>query len=209
MVNWRRLSLVPYRVRLLLRAVFVFLMMATVGLALSVLQQEKQLSYKNYQTNFQKTREQIAATLRHPSGQLALLNPSAVSGAALHPLLLPFAALDFDDLQKVQQAVAMSGCLAQYGSNGSLCVGIGNNPWAGGFIYVAGTFDSALLVPHVRGDQVLDQAHRVHVKVALRGQVYDSADSLAHKQTLDHRCVGDIHIDHTEFIVSIQSRGPR
>jgi signal transduction histidine kinase len=173
MVNWRRLSLVPYRVRLLLRAVFVFLMMATVGLALSVLQQEKQLSYKNYQTNFQKTREQIAATLRHPSGQLALLNPSAVSGAALHPLLLPFAALDFDDLQKVQQAVAMSGCLAQYGSNGSLCVGIGNNPWAGGFIYVAGTFDSALLVPHVRGDQVLDQAHRVHVKVALRGQVYD------------------------------------
>lgn len=173
MVSWRRLSLVPYRVRLLLRAVFVFLMMATVGLALSVLQQEKQLSYKNYQTNFQKTREQIAATLRHPSGQLALLNPSAVSGAALHPLLLPFAALDFDDLQKVQQAVAMSGCLAQYGSNGSLCVGIGNNPWAGGFIYVAGTFDSALLVPHVRGDQVLDQAHRVHVKVALRGQVYD------------------------------------
>jgi signal transduction histidine kinase len=173
MVNWRRLSLVPYRVRLLLRAVFVFLMVATVGLALSVLQQEKQLSYKNYQTNFQKTREQIAATLRHPSGQLALLNPSAVSGVALHPLLLPFAALDFDDLQKVQQAVAMSGCLAQYGSNGSLCVGIGNNPWAGGFIYVAGTFDSALLVPHVRGDQVLDQAHRVHVKVALRGQVYD------------------------------------
>jgi signal transduction histidine kinase len=173
MVNWRRLSLVPYRVRLLLRAVFVFLMVATVGLALSVLQQEKQLSYKNYQTNFQKTREQIAATLRHPSGQLALLNPSAVSGAALHPLLLPFAALDFDDLQKVQQAVAMSGCLAQYGSNGSLCVGIGNNPWAGGFVYVAGTFDSALLVPHVRGDQVLDQAHRVHVKVALRGQVYE------------------------------------
>jgi signal transduction histidine kinase len=173
MVNWRRLSLVPYRVRLLLRAVFVFLMMATVGLALSVLQQEKQLSYKNYQTNFQKTREQIAATLRHPSGQLALLNPSAVSGAALHPLLLPFAALDFDDLQKVQQAVAMSGCLAQYGSNGSLCVGIGNNPWAGGFVYVAGTFDSALLVPHTRGDQVLDGAHRVHVKVALRGQVYE------------------------------------
>lgn len=171
-MNWRRLSLVPYRV-LLLRATFAFLMAATVGLALSVLQQEKQLSYKNYQINFQKTREQIAATLRHPSGQLALLNPAAVSGAALHPLLLPFAALDFDDLQKVQQAVAMSGCLAQYGDNGSLCVGIGNNPWAGGFIYVAGTFDSTLLVPHVQGDQVVDQAHRVTVKIALRGQVYE------------------------------------
>lgn len=173
-MNWRRLSLVPYRVRLLLRAAFVFLGTATVGLALSVLQQEKQLSYKNYEGGFQKTRVQVAATLRHPTGQLALLNPHpAAGGGALHPLLLPFAALDFDDLQKVQQAVAMSGCLAQYGNNGSLCVGIGNNPWAGGFIYVAGTFDGARLLPHARGDQVVDQAHRVHVKVSLRGQSYD------------------------------------
>nr|WP_254504423.1 HAMP domain-containing sensor histidine kinase [Duganella vulcania] len=149
-------------------------MAATVGLALSVLQQEKQLSYKNYQGSFQKTRVQVAATLRHPTGQLALLNPQpATAGKALHPLLLPFAALDFDDLQKVQQAVAMSGCLAQYGNNGSLCVGIGNNPWAGGFIYVAGTFDGAQLVPHTRGDQVVDQAHRVRVKISLRGQTYE------------------------------------
>ncbi|NYE64225.1 signal transduction histidine kinase [Duganella sp. 1224] len=173
-MNWRRLSIVPYRVRLLLRAAFVFLMAATVGLALSVLQQEKQLSYKNYEGSFQKTRVQVAATLRHPTGQLALLNPQpAASGGVLHPLLLPFAALDFDDLQKVQQAVAMSGCQAQYGNNGSLCVGIGNNPWAGGFIYVAGSFDSAPLVPHVRGDQIVDKAHRVRVKVALRGQTYE------------------------------------
>jgi signal transduction histidine kinase len=172
-VNWRRLSIVPYRLRLQLRAAFVFLMAATAGLALSVLQQEKQLSYKNYEGNFQKTRVQVAATLRHPTGQLALLNPQPAGGAVLHPLLLPFAALDFDDLQKVQQAVAMSGCLAQYGNNGSLCVGIGNNPWAGGFIYIAGTFDSAQLVPHVRGDQTVDQAHRVRVKVTLRGQAYD------------------------------------
>ncbi|MYM85437.1 sensor histidine kinase [Duganella sp. FT50W] len=170
-MNWRRLSIVPYRARLLLRAAFAFLMAATVGLALSVLQQEKQLSYKNYEGSFQKTRVQIAATLRHPTGQLALLNPQPMaSGGALHPLLLPFAALDFDDLQKVQQAVAMSGCLAQYGNNGSLCVGIGNNPWAGGFIYVAGSFDGAQLVPHIRGDQVVDYAHRVKVKVTLRDQ---------------------------------------
>ncbi|MYM26671.1 sensor histidine kinase [Duganella sp. FT135W] len=172
-MNWRRLNIVPYRLRLLLRAAFVFLMTATAGLALSVLQQEKQISYKNYQGSFQKTRVQIAATLRHPTGQLALLNPQPATGGALHPLLLPFAALDFDDQQKVQQAVAMSGCLAQYGNNGSLCVGIGNNPWAGGFIYVAGTFDSAQLVSHVRGDQIVDLAHRVKVKVALRGQSYE------------------------------------
>ncbi|MFS2140317.1 sensor histidine kinase [Duganella sp. Dugasp56] len=193
-MNWRRLSLVPYRLRLLLRAAFVFLMAATVGLALSVVQQEKQLSYKNYQSSFQKTRVQVAATLRHPTGQLALLNPQPVGkGGALHPLLLPFAALDFDDLQKVQQAVAMSGCLAQYGNNSSLCVGIGNNPWAGGFIYVAGTFDGARLVPHVRGDQVVDQAHRVRVKVALRGQSYEwiaPFEESAEPQTPAHRFGG-------------------
>lgn len=174
-MNWRRFSLVKYRLRLLLRAAFIFLMAATIGLALSVLQQEKQLSYKNYQGSFQKTRVQVATTLRHPSGQLALLNPRPFSTGAdyrLHPLLLPFAALDFDDQQKVQQAVTMSGCLAQYANNGSLCVGIGDNPWAGGFIYVAGTFDGARLVPHVRGDRALDQAHRVAVKVALRNRTY-------------------------------------
>lgn len=193
-MNWRRFSLVPYRLRLLLRAAFVFLMAATVGLALSVVQQEKQLSYKNYQGSFQKTRVQVAATLRHPTGQLALLNPQpAAVRAALHPLLLPFAALDFDDLQKVQQAVAMSGCLAQYSNNGSLCVGIGNNPWAGGFIYVAGTFDGAQLVPHTRGDQVVDQAHRVKVKVSLRGQSYEwiaPFEESTEPQTPGHRFGG-------------------
>lgn len=167
------LRIVPYRVRLLLRAAFLILALATLGLALSVLQQEKQFSYKNYQSSFKKTSEEIFATLRHPTGQLALLNPPADgAAAALHPVLLPFAALDFDDQQKVQQALAMSGCLLQYGSNGTLCVGVGNNPWAGGFIYVAGSFDSATLVAHQRGDLALDQAHRVKVSVSLRGQSY-------------------------------------
>ncbi len=171
----KRLHLAPYRLRLLLRAAFGFLMLATLGLALSVLQQEKQLSYKNYQASFHKTREQVSATLRHPAGQLALLNPPGrqTGSAGLHPLLLPFAGLDFDDQQKVQQAMAMSGCLTQYANNGALCVGIGSNPWAGGFIYVAGNVDSAQLVPHQRGEQNLDGAHRVRVKVALRGQVYE------------------------------------
>ena len=98
--------------------------------------------------------------------------PAQKKNKALHPLLLPYSALDFDDQNKVQQAVAMSGCLVQYASDGSLCVGIGNNPWAGGFIYVAGSFNSATLVPHPRGEQAMDQAHRVDVSVSLRGQTY-------------------------------------
>ncbi|MFZ6769137.1 sensor histidine kinase [Undibacterium sp. Di26W] len=165
--------LATYRLRILFRGVFLLLAMATVGLALSVLQQEKQLSYNNYQSNFNKTRLQISATLRHPAGQLALLNPPAdKQPASLRPLLLPYSAIDFDDQNKVQQAIAMSGCLVQYGNNGALCSGIGNNPWAGGFIYVAGNFNSTQLVSHKRGNDSLSQAHRLKVSVSLRGQTY-------------------------------------
>ncbi len=169
----KRFLLATYRLRIIFRGVFLLLALATLGLALSLLQQEKQLSYHNYQANFNKTIHQITATLRHPAGQLALLNPPANQEAAsLHPLLLPFSALDFDDQSKVQQAIAMSGCLVQYGNDGSLCVGIGNNPWAGGFIYVAGSFNSAALVSHRRGQWVRDEAHRIRVSVSLRGQHY-------------------------------------
>lgn len=170
----RRRWFVPYRLRILLRAAFLLLALATLGLAVSVLQQEKQLSYGNYQTSFRKTGEQISATLRHPAGQLALLNPplAGAADAGLRPLLLPFPALDFDDQQKVQQAVAMSGCMRQFGASASLCAAIGNNPWAGGFIYVAGNVDLARLVSHRSGDEVLNQSHRVRVTVSLRGRTY-------------------------------------
>ena len=170
-VRLRRI--VPYRLRILLRAAFLLLALATIALAVSVLQQEKQLSYTNYQSSFRKTGEQIAATLRHPSGHLALLNPGAGrrSRAALRPLLLPFRRLDFDDLQKVQQAVAMSGCLRQYGDSGSLCAGVGSNPWAGGFIYLAGSVDSrAAGVAPQRRRSAAPGAPCCKVSVTLRGR---------------------------------------
>jgi len=164
--------LTPYRLRIVLRMAFPLLAIATLGLAVSVLQQEKQLSYQAYEQSFYKTREQIAATLRHPTGQLALLNPAAGQNPGLHPVLLPYAALDFDDQAKVQQAVAMAGCAAQYGDKGTLCVGIGSNPWAGGFVYVAGTFNSPPLAAHPIREESIDHAHRVEVKMSLRGQEY-------------------------------------
>ncbi|WP_211441795.1 sensor histidine kinase [Collimonas humicola] len=167
-------NLAQYRLRILFRGAFLLLAVATVALALYVLQQEKQLSYKNYQASFRKTSDQILATLRHPAGQLALLNPRAENGgaAALHPVLLPFPSLDFDDQNKVRQAITMSGCLVQYGDDGALCVAVGNNPWAGGFIYAAGSFVSDELVPHQRGEQDIGDAHRLRVTVTLRGQTY-------------------------------------
>ena len=171
----RLLRIVPYRLRILLRAAFLLLALATLGLAVSVLQQEKQLSYNSYAVGFQKSAQHIAAMLRHPSGQLALLNPQRGDARAsvLHPVLLPFASLDFDDQNKVQQAIALSGCMVQYGTKGQLCVGVGTNAWAGGFVYVAGSFDSGPLVSHRMGDEVLDQSHRVLVTVKMRGQQYD------------------------------------
>ncbi len=127
--------LASYRLRILFRGVFLLLAFATVGLALSVLQQEKQLSYNNYQASFNKTRQQISATLRHPAGQLALLNPPVENKqASLRPFLLPYSEIDFDDQNKVQQAIARSGCLVQDGNAGSLCSGLANNPWADRFI---------------------------------------------------------------------------
>ena len=167
-------SLAPYRLRLVFRGAFLALALATIAMALYVLWEEKQRSYGNYQYSFLKTKEQIAAKLRHPSGQLALLNPPTPDEKAtpLHPVLLPFSAIDFDDRHKVRHAMEMAGCLVQYPRHGSICVAIGNDPWAGGFIYAAGTFAGTSLVPHRIGDRSVGAAHRVRVAVSLRGQSY-------------------------------------
>lgn len=166
--------LASFRLRVLFRTAFLLLALSILGMTVFVLQEEKQRSYDNYQQSFTKTRDQIAAQLRHPTGQLALLNPSDASTPTtpLHPVLLPFSAIDFDDQSKVRHAVEMAGCLVQYPHYGSLCVAIGSNPWAGGFIYAAGTFASPALVPHAIGDRYLDTAHRLRVEVQMRGQTY-------------------------------------
>jgi signal transduction histidine kinase len=165
---------VPLRLRVFFRGAFLLLALATVGLALTELREEKQQSYQNYRNVFDKNVEQISARLQHPSGQLALLNP-ALPGAALtplRPLLLPFSAIDFDDKAKAQQAAEMAGCLVQYPNHAQLCVSVGNNPAAGAFIYAVGTFASRELVTHTIGDLDLSHAHRLLVDVSMRGRSY-------------------------------------
>lgn len=172
---WSLPTRIPLRLRIFFRGAFLLLVLATLGLALTLLREEKELSYANYQEGFRKTQSEIAARLRHPTGQLALLNPrSAIPQdlTPLRPLLLPFSAIDFDDRAKVQQAVEMAGCLVQYGAQANLCVAVGSNPLAGGFIYAAGSFTSGDLAPHLLGDRDLTLAHRLWVQVQMRGQVY-------------------------------------
>jgi signal transduction histidine kinase len=167
-------GLASFRLRILFRTSFLLLALAVLTLAVTVLQEEKQRSYDNYQSGLKKTKEQIVARLHHPAGQLALLNPGwdARAAAAGRPVLLPYAAIDFDDQDKVRNAVDMAGCLVQYKQGASLCVAIGNSPWAGGFLYAAGNFLSGPLAAHAIGDEHLDGAHRLRVTVSLRGQTY-------------------------------------
>ncbi len=166
--------LASFRLRLLFRTAFLGLALAVLTMAITVLQEEKQRSFDHYRDSLGKTKEQIVARLHHPAGQLALLNPGRDAQAAQRgqPVVLPYSAIDFDDQAKVRNAIELSGCLVQFPPDSSLCIGLGNNPWGGGFIYAAGSFASPPLVAHRIGDEFLDGAHRLRVSATLRGQTY-------------------------------------
>lgn len=166
--------LASFRLRILFRTAFLGLALAVLAMAIAVLQEEKQRSVDHYRDSLGKTKEQIVARLHHPAGQLALLNPGrdALAAQRGQPAVLPYSAIDFDDQAKVRNAIELSGCLVQFPPDSSLCLGIGNNPWGGGFIYAAGSFASGPLVAHRIGDEFLDGAHRLRVTATLRGQIY-------------------------------------
>jgi signal transduction histidine kinase len=163
---------IPLRLRFFFRSAFVLLVAATLALALSVLQDEKERSHRVYAESLVKSAAQIAARLRHPTGQLALLNPGLVDRppTPLRPVVLPFAALDFDDRAKALQAVEMAGCAVQYTDGATLCLAVGNKAYGGGFVYAVGGFTSAALVPHLPPQLDLSTAHRVALTVNYQGQ---------------------------------------
>jgi two-component system OmpR family sensor kinase len=166
-----RLGLAAFRRRLIVRGVFLLLIVATLTLAVVLLKEEKERSLGNYQASLAKTQAEVVARLRHPAGQLALLNPGrAQPQVPLRPLLLPYAALDFDDQGKASQAVETAGCSVQYPDGSSICVGIGNNPYAGGFIYLVGSFQATQLVPRERGELSIADVHRARVSLTRAGE---------------------------------------
>ena len=172
MSSWRLPGRVPFRLRVVFRGAFLLLVVATLGLALSVLQDEKERGRRVYAEALKKTESQIAARLRHPTGQLALLNPVAADARTqpVHPLVLPFAGLDFDDRNKARQAVEMAGCGLQYPDGATLCAAVGANPYAGGFVYLVASLAAGELVAHESGDLELAGVHRVLVDVDYRGK---------------------------------------
>ncbi|MCX2862500.1 HAMP domain-containing sensor histidine kinase [Paucibacter sp. PLA-PC-4] len=167
-----RLGVAAFRRRIVFHGVFLLLLLATLALALSLLIEEKQRSYQRYEQGFRQSLAEIVTQLRHPAGQLALLNPGRdqAPGQALAPLLLPFSAIDFDEQYKAQRAVEMSGCALQYPDGASLCVAVGSNAYAGGFIYLVGSLDSGPLVGRQRGGLDLSAVHRARVSLRLRGR---------------------------------------
>jgi signal transduction histidine kinase len=173
-VSWRWPGIASFGRRILFRTVFALLALFIIVMAITLLRDEKELGYSNYQTNFKKTQQQVLARLNHPSGQLALLNADRSSSAVtpLRPYLLPFAAIDFDDANKVQQAIELSGCLIRYPNGDTICTAIGSNPYAGGFIYVAGRFSTSDLVSRNTGDRDVELAHRLRITLDLRGESY-------------------------------------
>ncbi|KQO14023.1 histidine kinase [Acidovorax sp. Leaf76] len=166
-----RLGLPAFRLRILVRSVFLLLAAATVALSVVLLKEEKERAWQSYQNGFKRSQSEVMARLRHPSGQLALLNAHIQGQGAtpLAPLLLPYAAIDFDDQNKAQQAVEMAGCAVQYPDGASACAAIGNNPYAGGFIYLVGSFYAGELVPRERGALDLAAVHRARVTLDMRG----------------------------------------
>ncbi|KQW45377.1 MULTISPECIES: HAMP domain-containing sensor histidine kinase [unclassified Roseateles] len=160
-----RLGLAAFRNRIVFHLVFVALALATLALAVALLNEERQRNAQRYQQTFAKSLAEVVAQLRHPSGQLALMNPepAQVEPGWVAPLVLPFAAIDFDDATKAQRAVEMAGCALQYPGDASLCAAVGSNAYAGGFVYLVASMDAPPLVGRERGATDLADVHRVRI----------------------------------------------
>ena len=168
-----RLGLASFRRRILIRAVFLLLALATLAFALVLLQDEKERSLRNYQQNFRKTQADVMARLRQPAGQLALLNPYPASEVTpVRLLLLPYPALDFEDPGKALQAVDQAGCSTIYPDDSALCAGVGSNAYAGSFLYLVGSFASGELVGRGQpGALDLADVHYARIRLEMRGEV--------------------------------------
>lgn len=169
-VRGPRPPVASFRLRILFRGVFVLLGMATIALAMALLQDEKERSYSNYEQALRKTHAEILERLRQPAGMLALLNFGRNAAPALQPLVLPYPVLDFDEQNTVHQLVDQAGCSVRYPDGSALCVGVAGTAKAAGFLYLVGSFLAPELAMHGGDAADLETAHRAVIAVDVRNE---------------------------------------
>ncbi len=164
-----RLPLAAFARRTLLRSVFALLLVGIGAMALQLLADEKRRLHAGYEAAFHQRLAVLAARLRHPTGQLALLNADAGTPPQgwLSPSRLPFGAIDFDAPDKAARAVEISGCALAWGDGSTLCVAVGQRASAGAFVYVVGSLPAAAgaLVGREKGQTELSGVHRVQLQL--------------------------------------------
>lgn len=162
-----RLPAAAFLRRTLLRLVFVALLGGSAALVLQLLTDEKLRLQRAYEAGFRGQLDVVAERLRHPSGELVLLNldrPADDANGSV-PLRLPLGAIDFDDAAKAGRAVEMSGCALRLADGAEWCPGVGRRASAGAFVYAVLRLPMARAVGRLPGQTELADVHRVRLTV--------------------------------------------
>ena len=162
-----RLPAAAFLRRTLLRLVFIGLLAGSAALVLQLLTEEKQRLQRAYEAGFRGQLDVLAERLRHPSGELLLLNLDrpADDASGSVPLRLPLGAIDFDDAAKAERAVEMSGCALRLAAGVEWCPGVGRRARAGAFVYAVVRLPMPPAVGRLPGQTDLDGVHRVLVEL--------------------------------------------
>ncbi|MEY2653040.1 MAG: Sensor protein PfeS [Pseudomonadota bacterium] len=160
-----RLPAAAFLRRTLLRLVFVALLVGSAVLVLRLLTDEKLRLQRAYEAGFRGQLDVVAERLRHPSGELVLLNLDRPADDARGsvPLRLPLGAIDFDDDAKAERAVEMVGCALRLADGTEWCPGVGRRASAGAFVYAVLRLPMGPALGRQRGQIALDGLHRLQI----------------------------------------------
>lgn len=148
------------RIRLTVRVSFIALLIAAITLPYVSIKSQKYRSAVEHAKNIEVNQQRIIDRLLSPAGQLALLNPDRINKppVPLWPVILPFSELQADLPSIVLDQMRTVGCPIQFRSSadaqidqGSVCVGLrrSDSQDVRGRLFIAGTFTSTSLIPHV------------------------------------------------------------
>lgn len=160
-----RLPAAAFLRRTLLRLVFLGLLAGSAALVLQLLTDEKLRLQRAYEAGFKGQLDVVVERLRHPSGELLLLNLDRPADDARGsvPLRLPLGAIDFDDPSKAERAVEMSGCAIRAADGAEWCPGVGRRASGGAFVYAVLRLPMAPAVGRQPGQTELGDVHRVQL----------------------------------------------